>query len=532
MKPAVIILIIASATACADAPPVEPATGVVAMTLELPPDPLGCDPKGTDCAAFCVDNAGADIYREDDLVAIPIGPGKTALCGEDIQFDELPAGHNVYLKAWIGAGGTRVFEGQSPPITVKASDVTTAEILMAPVAPPQIASVSPDPLVLGQDTLSITGAGFGGGQGLSEINIDCAAFPVPEGDWGDAEITIKLPSSAKGANLRVRRCGVPSAIKPVRLVPATPATAPLTPPGCSGWTARDIARAPDDDVMIAAACADGSGTLLRLDPNGCGYGDTVTLSSAPVAIAALTTETLVATADGGVLSVSMDNKASATSWPMANGAVRAMAAVADTAYAITDTTLYALDSAGSSALPNVSPLALQDVAVADGVVLIAAQSTGVGSGKLVVYDVDSTNSDDKSFAGCTTPVGVAARPGTSWVALACAEPAGLGVVGYDLAANQWGAWADLGSGAFAGVALDAVGDVALVLDSSAGGTLSATVLEDGRALAAWDLLDGVSGNVGSATVDDAHTLMVGWPAGSVTAVGPYATGAPCSGVAP
>ena len=195
-------------------------------------------------------------------------------------------------------------------------------------------------------------------------------------------------------------------------------------------------------------------------------------------------------------------------------------------------TATALDSAGSSALPNVSPLALQDVAVADGVVLIAAQSTGVGSGKLVVYDVDSTNSDDKSFAGCTTPVGVAARPGTSWVALACAEPAGLGVVGYDLAANQWGAWADLGSGAFAGVALDAVGDVALVLDSSAGGTLSATVLEDGRALAAWDLLDGVSGNVGIATVDDAHTLMGGGPAGSVTAVGPYATGAPCSGVAP
>ena len=69
-----------------------------------------------------------------------------------------------------------------------------------------------------------------------------------------------------------------------------------------------------------------------------------------------------------------------------------------------------------------------------------------------------------------------------------------------------------------GLALDSTGDVALVFDTSAGGTLSATALKDGRTLATWDLLDGASGAIPVVTADDSHGLLVGWPAGSVTAI--------------
>ncbi len=161
---------------------------------------------------------------------------------------------------------------------------------------------------------------------------------------------------------------------------------------------------------------------------------------------------------------------------------------------------------------------LLDVAVADDTILLAAE------GKLIVYDVPTGNSDDKSLADCPAPALVAARPGSPWAAVGCG---GGGVVGYHLTNKAWGPYATRAGGGEAGsaLALDGGGDVAFLANQS---TILVVDLADGRELANWaDVFEGPSAApmIGTGV---GHQLLAADEA-AIRVIAPYAGDTLCGG---
>ncbi len=72
-----------------------------------------------DCASFCATVMGAELFRDGE--SLPLGPGQSAACGATLDFDALPAGHRVRVRAWVGHETERLLEGTSDLVTVPSS---------------------------------------------------------------------------------------------------------------------------------------------------------------------------------------------------------------------------------------------------------------------------------------------------------------------------------------------------------------------------------------------------------------------------
>jgi hypothetical protein len=446
--------------ACAG-PPAPDATRTASVRMALEADPWGCAiPADANCSDFCVTTAGASLYREGE--SLPLGPGLTAKCGEGLSFSSLPAGHRVFATAFLAQGPTRMWEGVSEPLTVAADAVTELTTELWPVDPPVLTAISPEPALPGE-TLTLSGSEFIRSAGPVWVQWDCTGGAQATA-VGPSSAEVVLPADTLATELRLSRCSVTSNSLPIRIATA-PTERPLSPPGCDGFmvqaTASDGAEA-----LLAAACADGSGQLLRFAPDGCSYGESVALPGTPVAVSAGTSvrvatdqallriENGVASDSGFGLPVHALTATTSDVWLIAGDGDGALWREADDTF---------------SKVPGIVAGALRDVAAADGEVVIA------GDGRLVILTIEGGNSDAPANPACD-PVAVDARDGAAYVAVACVD----GVIGYDLVARDWTAHIPESVGV--DIALDAVGDAAFVL---AGGSLGAASLATGRVFGPW-----------------------------------------------
>ena len=490
------------------------------------------------CADFCAETVRATVYRDGD--PFPLGPPAVVACGADITFDDLPAGHRLAVEVeLLDLTGAPLLRGRSAVVTIAADATVDAPVSLAALAPPRLDAVSPDPVVpdpAGPVPLTLSGADFGDPGGAFGVELD--GQPLDASAWGDDEIVAQLGPSARGADLAVRRCGVASAPLPVRVVPTAPALAPLAqPPGCAGrrYTALTADGA---SVLAAVACDDAaSGHLQRLVPDAaCPFAlaEAWPLGDAPIDLSAAHGRAWVALAGGGLVLVPLGGPE--------GGAPRTVTLATDTAAVAVEATaggdgqVYAIGRgpAGTALfggpgaegpgapVPGVdAALELADLA-SDATRLYAVGRAAGGVGKLVGVPVAGGTVSEWSLEGCSHPTHVATG-GRGWVAIACAEDGGARVVGFDPAnlAQVSDLWA--GADAPLGLALDGVGDAALVLGAD-GARLVAFAAEGARALVTWPALGGGP----AARLGASHELAVVTPDGlGVGRVGLYREGDPC-----
>ncbi len=408
------------------------------------------------------------MYREGE--SLPLGPAQTAECGDDIVFEELPAGHQVFVSASLSDGPNRQWEGASDTVTIVANGVTEATATLSAVDPPVLDAVAPDPAAPG-DVLTLTGSELHRTGATSRVEWSCDGG-VDADSATKTSVVATLPASASATTVRVARCGVGSNALPLRIA-APPDVEPLSPPGCDGLSIRAMAEDIDGSILLAVACDDGAGELLRLLPDDCTFATVAELEAPPTAVTAYAGRALVGTAAGIIV------VASGTATSPGAGLAEPVHALADDdkqAWIIAgdgNRTLYQ-DSAGKIAeVQGISDLELRDVAAATGAIVVAAD------GKLIVLDPMTGNSDDLGNVACD-PVAVDARFDSALVAIACAD----GVIGYDLSTKSW--TTHVPGITATDVALDAPGDAAFAVES-AGGVLHAVDLVDARAFGPWPL---------------------------------------------
>ena len=476
------------------------------------------------CADFCADQVGAEVYREGE--SIPIGPGQVVTCGEDIEFDHIPAGHNVVLKAWVGAGPVHVLDGQSGVIVVPANAVAEVEIALAPKHVPHIAAISPDPVVIGADGADVTivGDGLGVGAGLSRVMLGDTVLGA---EWTDGAVTAHIPPGATGTALRVQSCGVMAeGAAEVRIAGPELSAATSTPPGCTGFAARAATAAPGGDVWLAAGCGPGAGSLVRFVASSCTLGATATpLAGEPLAIDTSPDGTVVVALAGpsAVLVVPPTGDPHAlpglppghTPIDVAVSPVMIYAVLSDPGGA---TTLWAL-GATPEPLENVTG-DLRDAVAAGGSVLLCAVKPG-GDASLVAYNEKTHGDANLPLDGCQDPRRIAAS--ATWAAVSCAGAAPA-IVAVPLIGGGEPQVHPLAAAPEA-IALDPLGDVAFVWEPGAG-QVEAVALATGQSMGPWSLQAGDGPLV---SLPDGRLLLGGPAPGALTVLAPYGGALPCPG---
>lgn len=432
------------------------------------------------CVAHCAASVQAQISRLGD--SLPLEPPQLVACGEDIVFDELPAGLQVIVEVdVVGVDGGTLLRGTSAPVTIVADGAVDVLVMLAPTDPPTIAAVAPDPVVPAADArVTITGSGFGQAQdGDSGVSLGASALPVV--GWAAEAVSAEVLASQAGA-LSVRRCGVESAPYELRVVAtAGPGAATVAQaPGCTGRAFVGAAReaGADDAVVVAARCDDAaSGYLQRFRADlGCPLAgrEVFALGRNPGALAvdggtayvALTDEPAIARVDVGAGGASGDVAL------VGGGRALAVAARAGLAFAIVDdggaTSLVAVETGVAEAVPGVDA-GLELAALAwDSRRLLVTARAGAG-GKLVGVPVDGGAIVSWSLAGCAAP-GALGAAADDRVVIACGgEDHALGV--FDSGTGRL-ALLPLDEGAAPeAIAFDAVGDAFLANDPATGALL-------------------------------------------------------------
>ncbi len=514
--------------------------------------------------------------REDALGIGP--PSEPTACGEALVLRDLPVGLQVTVKAWASDGFDNRFVGWSDPVTVASDHEATATVRLEAAAPPEIASLSPEPVVLPADggpvAVAVHGQGFEAGAGLAYVEAGGARLPS-EG-WSDTEVTATVSAPVATSQARVVACGAASAPAPLRVLPVAAGQRRIDLGGaCADARLVDLHANPDGRAVAALSCAGGdAGALLpmTLAPGACALGISPwSLDAAPQALA-LDSDGAAWVAQGlGVTRWDLDTGALATTNTAPNTAVVSTqggggsAAVAVTALATWPTApseeqtgwLFALTSAedGSTTLvgaPLTSPVGADGTgdgevlltpipgvgaglqlrglaATRDELLLVAAPAHGAGpgaTGRLArLQDPAAGFPEEWPLPDCAEPVSVATSPdataGAGWAAVACAGTS-PGLVAVPLG----GAPADarhidlgLGAGVLPTAArLDAVGTVALVrAGSSDGASLTAVDLPGTTALRTWPVWDAGSAQETGQPADATTLTSFGGPDRAVLA---------------
>jgi hypothetical protein len=379
---------------------------------------------------------------------------------------------------------------------VAAGEVTAVSVpLSAAVEPPDVASVSPDPVAPGGADLTVTGTGFGDRIGAHEVTLDGVALEVV--DWADDRVVARVPAGVAGDEVRVRACGLRSAAAPARVLAPEPGSLTVRPDvPCLGLAFEAAEPIPGTaDVLLFATCAGIPGIAGYLRPLrgvGCAFsGITHPLSRAPLAFAPEPggTHAWVAYADGADGSIERVGLADGTVTPgpaLPQGlAVRDVAFAGGVPWVLAGgdgKTVLLRDGAPVEAFGDSQAVAM--TAAGDRVALAARD------GFLVTADDDEVLF--KKLSDCD-PVAVAARGG--WTAVACGGAApgviGVGPDGEPTPKRGTAAGPDA-------LWLDSKGDVAFAW-SEAGGSVTALHLVGTASHA-------VAGQVGR--------LLSGFPGGS------------------
>ena len=444
------------------------------------------------CEAHCVTTLGANTFRFGET--IPLGPGQVVSCGDEILFERLPAGHQVVLEAWASDASGHVLEGVSDVITVVADATVDADIELLPLSVPVIAAVSPDPVDAGATgaELTLTGSGFEGGGGVSQVELD--GVPLETVAWTDESVTAWVPAGVGGTEVTVRRCGIAAEAAEARVLADDLELMTFTPPGC-GAGALELAGAVvvGDELVLAAACVGADeGFLLRLSGSTCSLApQSVPLTARPLGLTrAGAGEVWLALDDpDGLLRVELAT-GSIHPGPSLDGDVPAALAVAgDRVFVIAEgaggeTELREVTATAAAPVPAMPAdlTLLHLAATADRLALAAVD--GSGDGELVVVDLDTGLVGEWSLPDCPQPAHLAAADATgSWLAVACPGDPG-GVVVFELK-EQGVTWTALPAGAaIQALAFDAAGDVVLLRDAG-GEALRAVQVPGGDVLATW-----------------------------------------------
>ncbi len=415
------------------------------------------------CAASCVETLRVTLYDDADPT-LPLGPPLQAACSDDLLISSLPAGLTVRatVEAY-DAIGAAILSGTSAPITIAADRTTALELALTAVAPPILASASPDPFVLGgASPLVVTGTGLGpyGAHGVTLGGAAATAtFEEAGADGGADAVTVTPAASSTGSEITVTSCGVTSAPLPVRLVGASAGFSALAPiPACAGGRAVAAATI-GDATLIARACDDPSQATLFVVALGCPPALIAShpLGANPVAMAATPTHAGLALETGAILRLD-DDALTATPSVAATltAAPRALAATADAVHVLTappDAYLLALAATGDPAETSLAFPELEHTAMAAlGDTLVLAATTASGDGRLVLQPAAGTPT--ASPLPCDAPHAVVASRTALDVAVLCDD----GLVLWNATTGAGDAVAAAQSAVF-----DSVGDVLLAV---------------------------------------------------------------------
>jgi hypothetical protein len=486
--------------------------------------------EGLSCTDFCVDTVGAELRATD----LPISLGRfEGPCGQEIRFDNVPAGVRIRVSAWAGRGSERVLEGESQELTVVAGDEIPASVALKPSSQPTVSRLVPDPIpeTTGDRELAVDGEGFGEGAGLSRVELD--GIPLATTSWSATRVTALLPAGSKGRYLRLRACGVGSVPMPLRMLAGAWKT--LEPAGCTGLEYVDVEPMPGHaEIVLAAACdTPGESYLQRFRTTACDLAaNRIPLPGRPTAVAALPDASAVwvgLEAKPALVRVGTTDDGVIDGPDLGEGVVPiALAAPGDDLYAVValgeGRSLLTIRGDKAVAVPGVAPdLILRSVTSAPGKVLVPARDPQ-GLGKLVVLDADSGLVTEIVLPDCAEPDRIAVGSSGEWAAVTCTGGS-AGILGLRLA-DPDPVFASLSASTPTDVALDATGDVAFAWTAE-GKLVGVSLKAGGTPIASWTL-EPSGPKVPLARFPGDQRMLLGGPRpGSLTILSPYAGQEPC-----
>ncbi len=498
---------------------------------------------GALCADFCAETIGAAVYRPGQV--LPIGPEQVVPCGDPLVFDHIPGGQRVAVHAWVmGHGGTHLLEGQSEDVTVVANDAVTVPVDLRAVRAPAIATASLTavaPVPEGTE-ITLSGTGFGDGDGLATIELDGTPAAVVGGSWSDTSVRVRLRPGDGSSTVRVRNCGVASAPFPLRVVAAHPGSATMQPQGCpEGPTVHALAPLPGTPDLLLAASCQSSGYLQRFLTSQCALSAVVQrpLPGLPRAIAVEGDGSAAWVAlepPGGLLRVPLSLDQAIASGPtLGEGATpRALAWAGDSLWVLGDlpagSRLFRVRDDQATRFQDIpTDLDLHALTAVGSHVLLAA-SNAAGEGRLIVVGSGAAEVRLIVLTGCLQPTAVAGGDDGTWAVVGCGGGS-PGLARIHLADGDVG-WVVLpGGGVVGSLAMDVGGGVAFGWDDASGDLIGAD-LAGGTVLGTWHLGPSPAAPP-LVRLPDSDTLMLAGPeAGGLTLFSPSQAALPCTGEAP